>query len=762
MQTGGSALPDSKRPGPARDRRVGLVCALLLGLVLWVYWPALSSGFINYDDETYVTGNPHVQAGLTANGLLWAVTRLHGEGTYWHPLTWVSHMLDCQLYGLKPWGHHLTNVLLHACNSLLVFFLFRRMAGALWPCALLAALFAVHPLQVDTVAWVAERKNLLSALFWLLTTWAYVRYAEHPRLNRYALVLVLFALGLMCKPVLVTLPFVLLLLDYWPLRRFQPAPGDLQISTFGRLAWEKMPLFLLAAASSALTIVAHRSLGLLAASPARTLDCRVENALVSYARYLGKAVWPSKLAIFYPYPEAWPLWQIGLSALLLGAVSIMAVTLGGLWTYGGRARHSVRATAPAATDIPSPVSDGHGALWSAHSTARPWLLVGWLWFLGVLVPFIGLVQAGDQAMADRFMYVPLLGLLLLCVWGSCDLAEWCRLPWFSLIAAALAAITVCAAVAHRQAEYWKNSEVLFRHAVAVTEDNALAHNNLGSALLSEGRPAEAVTQFQIALQLKPDNTDLLNNLACALSKQGLTNEAFAQLQRALALDPNRADTHYNLGSLLLQTGRTEEGLAQYQAALRLNPTHAQAQAHLGAALLRQQRLDEAIVHLRLATTLAPSAALARAGQLDGALVEFRQALRLEPADASTRCALGIVLGRLGRLDEAVAELAEAVRLQPDNPAAHCNLGITLGKQGRLGSAIAQLTEAVRLQPDNAEAHCDLGIIFGMTGNLDDAITHLNKALQLKPDYPAARNNLQTALDQRAAQTNQPSGASSGP
>jgi tetratricopeptide (TPR) repeat protein len=711
--------------GLSRNWSVSLLCAFLLLLVFSVYRPALSSGFINYDDEIYVTANPRVQAGITGDGLAWAFAQVHGEQTYWHPLTWVSHMLDCQLYGLKPWGHHLTNVLLHAVNTLLVFFVFMRMTGAFWRCAVLAALFSVHPLQVDTVAWVAERKNLLSTLFWLLTIWAYVRYGERPALGRYALVLLLFVLGLMCKPVLVTLPFVLMLLDYWPLRRFQPTALERQFSTLGRLLGEKVPLFLLAAASSVLTVMAHRSLGLLEVSPGIALDHRIENALVSYLRYLGNTVWPTKLAIFYPYPNAWPLWEVLLSILLLCAVSLAAVSL---------------------------------------RRSRPWLLVGWLWFLGVLVPFIGLVQAGAQAMADRFMYVPLLGLLIMIVWGAFDLAIRWRGHILVLFAAAVVVIMFGATLAHRQTGYWKNSELLFRHAVLVTENNALAHNNLGAALLSNGRPAAAAAQFQMALQTKPDNIDLLNNLACAFQKQGFANEALLHLQRALALNPSRADTHNNLGSLWLQTGRAEEGIAQYQEALRLKPDHAQAHANLGAALLQQQRIDEAIVHLRLATKLAPDdtsahrnlgAALARTGQLDEALFEFQQVLRLAPADAPTLCTVGIMLGKRGRLDEAITHLAEAIRLQPENAEARCNLGITLGKQGRLDPAIAHLTEAIRLQPENAEAQCSLGVLLGMKGHLDEAISHLQEAVRLKPGYVDAQNNLRTALDLKAPSASQP-------
>lgn len=744
-QTSGAPCPE--RPaGLHSNWRVPLLNALLVALVLWVFSPALSSGFINYDDDAYVTANPRIQAGLTRDGLAWAFARLHGEQTYWHPLTWVSHMLDCQLYGLKPWGHHLTNVVLHSVNTLLVFLLFRRLTGAFWRSGVLAALFAVHPLQVDTVAWVAERKNLLSGMFWILTTWAYVCYVASrmqktgsspppcisrftPHASRFAsctffytLVLLFFALGLMCKPVGVTLPFVLLLLDYWPLRRFPPESVK---AALGPLLVDKLPLFLMAAASSVLTVLAHRSLGLLGAAQGIALDRRIANALVSYVRYLGKTVWPSKLAIFYPYPDKWPLWEVVLSGVLLGGVTITAISL---WR------------------------------------SRPWVLVGWLWFLGVLVPFIGLVQAGEQAMADRFMYVPLLGLLILLVWGGCNLAFTWPGHRFALSAAALVAIGLCAVQSHRQTGYWKNSERLFRHAIEATGNNALAHNNLGAALLSMGRIEEAVTQFRIALQTKPENIDLLNNLACALQKKGLTNEAFLQVQRALALNANRAETHYNFGSLLLQAGRAEEGIAQYQEALRLKPDHALAHANLGSVLLQQQRFEEAMVELRQAIVLAPydpaprrnlAAALARIGQLDEALSEFQQVLKLAPADAAAHCSVGILLGKRGRLKEAADHLEEAVRLQPGSAEAQCNLGITLGKQGRLDQGIGNLTEAVRLQPQNAEAHGGLGVLLGMKGHLDEAISHLQEAIKLKPGYVDAQNNLRTALELKAASASQP-------
>jgi protein O-mannosyl-transferase len=610
------------------------ISLLLLALVVWVFLPSLRNGFVNYDDNLYVTDNLQVQAGLTWPGVVWAFARLHGAGTYWHPLTWASHMVDCQLYGLRPWGHHLTNLLLHAANTLMVFLVFRRMTGATWRCAFLAALFALHPLQVDTVAWVAERKNLLSTLFWLLTTWAYVRYtqkrpsAEVRTLkvqppspatdNRrstldYLLALLFFACGLLCKPVLVTLPFVLLLLDYWPLQRFEPVTTRAACSALARLIWEKAPLFLLAAVSSLITLMAHHSLGMLDPASRPPMGMRVENAVVSYIRYLGKTIWPFDLAVFYPYPDAWPIPKVILCGLLLLAVSALAV----------RAARS-----------------------------HPYVFVGWFWFVGVLVPFIGLIQVGAQAMADRFMYVPVLGLCTLSIWGAAELTSGWPHRQTVLAIVGSVAVTACALAAHCQLKHWKNSLTLFSHAIAVTRNNALAECNLASALGAQGHPKEAI----------------------------------AHLREALRLYPPYAEAHVNLGVALVKEGKTEEGIENYRAAIESRPNYAQAHRLLAGALALEHKNDEA-------------------------KQEFLEALRLKPDYPEAHARLGHLLLLQGAQEQGLLHLYEAIRIRDDCENGHYYLGGALARQGRIREAVVHFRAAIRVQPDHVAALNDLAWIL---------------------------------------------------
>lgn len=624
---------------------------LLLALVVCVFLPSLRNGFVNYDDNLYVTDNFQVQAGLTWPGVAWAFARLHGAGTYWHPLTWASHMVDCQLYGLRPWGHHLTNLLLHAANTLMVFLVFRRMTGATWRCAFLAALFALHPLQVDTVAWVAERKNLLSTLFWLLTTWAYVRYAQKrpsaegralkgeppspARDNRrstldYLLALVFFTCGLLCKPVLVTLPFVLLLLDYWPLQRFEPVISRAACSALARLIWEKAPLFLLAAVSSLITLMAHHGLGMLDPASSLPMGLRIENAVVSYVRYLGKTIWPFDLAVFYPYPDAWPISKVGLCGLLLLALSGLVL----------RAARS-----------------------------RPYLFVGWFWFLGVLVPFIGLVQVGAQAMADRFMYVPVLGLLLLSIWATAELTTGWPNRQTVLAIVGTTALAACALAAHCQVKHWKNSLTLFSHAIAVTKNNALAECNLGNALGAQGHPKEAI----------------------------------AHLQEALRLYPPYAEAHVNLGVALVEEGRTQEGIEHYRAAIESRPNYAQAHRLLAGALALEHKNDEA-------------------------KQEFLEALRLKPNYPEAHARLGHLLLLQGAQEEGLRHLFETVRIRDDYEDGHYYLAGALARQGRFQEAVVHFRAAIRVRPDHAAALNDLAWILAT--ERDPSVRNVPEAIRL--------------------------------
>ena len=536
------------RPVPFKfsSPRVLLASLFLAVLILAAYWRAIDSDFITLDDSAYVTGNGIVQVGLTGEGLRWAFTTTYQAN--WHPLTWLSHMLDCQLYGMNPKGHHLSSILLHAANAVLLFLVLSRMTGLLWQSGFAAALFALHPLHVESVAWVAERKDVLSTFFWMLTLLAYIRYVERPGFRRYTVVLAALALGLMAKPMLVTLPFVLLLLDHWPLHRLgagggKEPPQAVAWERVRAMIWEKLLLFLLGALSGAVTSLAQYRGGAAASLQELPFRIRFENALVSYVRYIQKFFWPRDLAVFYPHPgDSLPLWQAQLASLLL-----VLATLGALWV--GR-RHAY---------VPA----------------------GWFWYLGTLVPVIGLVQVGTQSMADRYTYVPLIGLAIVIAWGVPDLllrrgkkADLIqrRKTTFVAVAAGVLVLILTAATSH-QVGYWRNSIALFEHSLSVTRSNYTMHTNLGLALANQGRHSEAIAQYHQALALRPDGTDALNNLAwlkATNEDERLRDGATAVLlaKRACELtgydDPTFLDT---LAAAYAEAGRYEEAIQTEQKAI---------------------------------------------------------------------------------------------------------------------------------------------------------------------------------------------------
>ncbi len=705
------------------------VCLLLALSVTAVFWGVSGHEFTHYDDDGYVTENFHVQAGLTWKGLAWAFGQVHGEQTYWHPLTWVSHMLDCQLFGLKPAGHHLVNLFFHTLNTLLIFLVLGRLTGAFWQCGLVAALFALHPLQVDTVAWVAERKNLLSTFFGLLCLWAYALFAECRMQNAecriekprggvsqyaslyYVLSLLSFALGLMSKPVLVTLPFVLLLLDYWPLRRFPLSTINLRLRAFLGLVWEKAPFFFLGGVSCIITLVAHRGLGMLQAAARLPFDLRLENAVVSYVRYLGKTIWPFNLAIFYPYPGAWPAGQVILSSLLLLGVSGLAV-------------------------------------YAAQS--RPWLFVGWFWFLGMLVPFIGLVQAGKQAMADRFMYVPLIGVSIILVWGLAEFCRWLCLAQKGIAFFCGAILGLCAARTMDQLRCWQNSETLFRHAVAVSKDNCVALDGLGVALFGRGRLDEAMECYRQSLKINPADAHALNNLGAALEAKG-SPEAIDWYRKALQADPAFPDALYNLGTAEAGQKHYAEAIKLFEAVLVVQPNHLEARNNLGNTFANLGRPEEAIAQYRLALQLQPKAArihcnlaalLVSQGKLDEAALHYRQALTHTLNDGDTHHQLGIALALQEKWDEAIEQYRATLRHAPNNAEVRYNLGYALRVRGRVDEAIAELAEAVRLKADFPLAQYNLGCALAEKGRREEAVAHLREALRRKADYREARRALE--------------------
>jgi protein O-mannosyl-transferase len=551
------------------------ISVLLAAAVFSVYGQVHRYDFVNFDDTDYVTQNAHIQKGITSDSTAWAFSTFYASN--WHPVTWLSHMLDYRLFGPNPGPHHLINLLFHLFNTLLLFLVLRQMTGALWQSGFVAALFALHPLHVESVAWISERKDLLCAFFFILALWGYNRYVRHPSGRRYLLVMLLFALALMSKPMAVTLPFVLLLLDFWPLNRIglgRPSVKNaptLSTALYYRIR-EKIPLFLLSAASSIVTFYAQAHGGAVKSLDFIPMSARMANALVAYAGYIVKMIYPFGLAFLYPFPETIPGWKVAGACLLLALIFALAIR---------------------------------------NRNRRPYLIVGWLWFLGMLVPVIGIVQVGMQSMADRYSYLPLIGLFIMIAWGVPEIAaKWRRKKTWLAVSAALV-LVILAAVAWRQTGYWKNSITLFAHALKVTRNNAAAHYNLGNALAMQGNADQAAGHYREALRIKPGFADAHTNLGNVLGMQGKTDAAIAQYQRALEIEPDYEGARYNLALALDRKGRIDEAVEAYQRVLKANPDHAEAHCKLGIALYKTGDREGAVSAFQNALRINPEHALAR-------------------------------------------------------------------------------------------------------------------------------------------------------
>jgi tetratricopeptide (TPR) repeat protein/cbb3-type cytochrome oxidase subunit 3 len=670
------------------DRLLATVISILLVGVVWIaFGQTLRHEFVNYDDGSFVYANPRITSGLTIDNVKWAFT--HFRAGNWQPLTVISHMLDCQLYGLQPWGHHLTNVLLHAAAVILLLLALWQLTDNLWASAFVAALFAIHPLRVEPVAWVSGRGDVLSGVFFMLTLLAYARYARSDRfsLGRYAMVLVLFALGLMCKPTLVTVPFVLLLLDYWPLGRVTGPPARLPARESFRISigagrWsavrvlllEKIPFFALSAASCVAAILARE------VTPGEIHHAfaeRAGNVALFYIEYLGQMIYPAHLAVLYPYPETGPgVPEVILALLFLCIVCVVLF----IW----RRRY-------------------------------PFLLIGWLWFLGMLVPMIGLVQIGSIARADRYTYLAEIGLYILGTWGAMALFKSLQHKREILSAAALVITGAFITRSYFQGACWKNSETLWRHTVAVTHDNYIAQNNLGGTLLEQGQLNEAIAHYREAVEIKPDVPEVQSNLGNALVREGEVEEAIGHLQKALQIDPSYAEAYNYMGNALMKKGETGEAVRYYQKAVALDTSYADAHNNLGAAFWRNGQLEEAIAHYKEAVAINPGSAeiqfnlgnaLAREGDWAGAIACYEAALSTERDSvkaARLRNNLGGALERIGKSDEAFEQFNKAVQINESYPEAHCNLARMLAQQGRRDEAVAHLKEALRLRPGYEQA-----------------------------------------------------------
>ena len=622
------------------ERWLGIV---MIATVLAVYCQIAGHDFIDFDDGIYILNNTHVRTGLTIENIRWALTSMSASN--WHPLTWVSHMLDCRLYGLHPAGHHLTGLFLHVANTLLLFLVLRTATGNRWKSALVAILFGIHPLHIESVAWVSERKDVLSGFFWMLVILSYLQYARKGKTHRYLLALALFALGLMAKPMLVTLPFVLLLFDFWPLGRF---PSGASRSLLHML-YEKIPFFILSIASSVVTYVAQsRGKAVLSLETLSFVD-RAMNGSMSYVKYLSKLVWPQNLSIFYPHPgDSMPLLPALFAGVLLVAITIFVIRF---------------------------------------SLQRPFLLFGWFWYLGTLIPVIGILQVGIQAMADRYTYLPSIGIFILLVWSIPEDLFRVYRNRLLLTIAAIAVVLCLSVTSWFQLRHWKDTETIFRHALNVTRHNYVAHCNLGTAMLKQDRLEEAAIEYRKALDIWPEYPD----------------------------------AHNNLGLVFTKEGHIEKAMAHYQRAIQADPHHILAQLNLADSLRRSGRLDEAISI-------------------------YGMVLAAHPDNGMAHNTMGVALSESGKTADAASHFKRAIALCQDCPEPLNNLGRVLTLTGRFDLAIGYLHKAISIRPGYAEAYNNLGLLYLNMGARDEAAHAFESALMVRPDYAKARTNLTHTME----------------
>jgi tetratricopeptide (TPR) repeat protein len=689
--------------------------ALAVGTFL-LYLPVRHNGFTNFDDDAYITQNPHVISGLNWANVRWGFTHVHAA--YWIPLTWISHMIDCQLFGLNPGGHHLVSVLFHIANTLLLFFWLNQLTAATWRSAFVAALFAWHPLHVESVAWACERKDVLSTFFWMLALIAYSHYAKlwmsgrsSIAVTHYLLALFFFACGLMSKPMVVTLPCALLLVDFWPLGRFGAQAG-FSVRNFSLLLLEKVPFFAVGAAGSAVGFLTVTVGGAVSGD---TLSYRITNALASYVRYLSKIFWPTDLSIFYPFQSHDIMLGLAISSVILLMVCSIAFTL--------------------------------------LSRQWPYLFVGWFWFLGTLVPVIGIIQAGSQSMADRFTYVPSIGMFVLVTWGLADFFTSPHGKNF-LTALAVAALVACLALTSIQIKYWRSSLTVFQHALAVTTDNYVADACLGEALEAAGDDDNALKYCRRAVQINPHYSPGHFFLGIVLWRMGDAKGACDELNIASKAEGYNPIIQYNFGKFLLEQDSLDEAVSRFKAALDDEPDFAEAQNALGKTLLKQGRLEQAANQMARAVKLAPDNAqfhydlgtvLFRNSKTDQAIAEFSETVRLKPDFALAHENLAVALAGQGKLNEAIEQFSKVVQLQPNDTDAHFNLGFALLQNHQPAAAAAQFSEEARLAPNETRAHYRLAQALEQQANFVEAVVHYREALRLTPDFPDAKKELDEIL-----------------
>jgi tetratricopeptide (TPR) repeat protein len=735
-----------------KNKQILVICLLLAAAATIAFQQVSQCDFINYDDPSYVTENIHIRQGITIQAIRWAFTT--GYAANWHPVTWMSHMLDVQLFGLKPRWHHLTNLLFHIANTLLLFFVFHRMTKAPWKSAFVAALFALHPLHVESVAWVSERKDVLSTFLWMLTTVAYIHYVEHETEDgrqgsedrgrrtedgisfsdirppssflRYLAVLILFSLGLMAKPMLVTLPFVLLLLDYWPLQRFDPKNSGLEIRTevtrpvpankrkgkssrnhtsgseSGRVVqtmvkeekpaahkyqWalvrplilEKIPLLVLSVLSCIVTYFVQKEGGAVVSIEAFPPGVRIANGFVSYIIYVGKTIWPSNLAVYYPHPGLLPLWQVMGAVVLLGAVTFAVIR-----------------------------------------TAKrlPYLAVGWLWFAGTLVPVIGIVQVGDQAMADRYTYIPLIGLFVMAAWGIPELMKkWhTRPPRKEALLGLAASILICfSIVTWTQVGYWRNNIALYDHSLKVTRPSAGILCNRGVAYDNLGNLRQAISDYDRAIEINPKYADSYNDRGAAYGKLGNHRQAISDFGMAIEINPKYAEAYDNRGAAYADLGDYRQAISDYARAIEIKPKYADAYYNRGAAY-------------------------GELGNYRQAISDYDRAIEINPEHAQAFNNRGLAYGRIGDHRQAISDYNRAIEINPDNAKAYYNRAVAYVELGDNRQAISDYDRAIEINPQYANAYSNRGAAYGVLGNYRQAISDYDRTIEINPEHAKAYYN----------------------
>ncbi len=704
------------------NRQLFTVICLVLALGTFIlYLPVRHNGFTNFDDPAYLSENPHINTGLTRANILWSFERVNAG--YWVPLTWISFMAECQFFGLNAGYDHLVSVGFHIATMLLLFVWLTELTGAIWRSAFVAALFAWHPMHVESVAWTCERKDVMSAFFWMLTLIVYSHYVRARLANHrlgvainYLLGLFFFACGFMSKPMVVTLPFVLLLVDFWPLKRFTVPGPEFNVKNLAKLCFEKVPFFGVAAIGGAIGFLTQTVGGAVSSD---TLASRVMNALGSYVRYISKLFWPVDLSIFYPFPAHGAIALAVVAVLLLGACSLAFIILSPRW---------------------------------------PYLFVGWFWFLGTLVPVIGIIQAGSQSMADRFIYIPSIGFFIFVTWAVADI---CKSRHAKIIPAVLATavlatavLAACVELTSIQIQYWRSSLTVFKHALAVTTDNYVADALIGQALDAEGRDGEALGYCQKAVQINPDYPPGQFFYGIVLWKTGHSAQAYNYLNTAAKLTPRDPIFEYKLGEFLAESGQADQAAARFDAAIQNKPEFAEAHNALGKTYLKQGKIQPAADQLAQAATLAPDNAqfhydlgtvLLSLAKPDQAIEQFSRAIHLQPDFVLAHENLAAALAQESKLPQAIEHFSKVAQLQPNNPEAHFNLGFAYLNSRQPAQATEQFAEELRLTPNETKAHYRLAQALQEQNQLPQAVSEYRQALRLTPNFPDARTALNEIL-----------------